>query len=516
MHDNPSLARACASSETLTAVFILDPAFLDPQYEAERSGSGVGRTGSVPLRFLCEALLDVDRMLKKGNQKLVLLVGTPEEVLPAFWKKTKATHLWFEEEEVEPFGKMRDEKIAAKAKADGIVVEGSPSHTLFPMRSYPTAGSTASYASFLNMFHGKGNVPKSLDAPTKFPKPYAVDVEQIGMPASKVWEIVQVDPLKANELNRFPGGESAALARLHERVEKRASWVSTFAKPDTSPCAFDPPSTTGLSPYLTFGCLSARKFWEALNECERESPQKSHPPVSLKGQLLWREFFYLNAFRTPNFDRMEGNPICRQINWFKVEDKTDLDHEPARHLKAWREGKTGYPFIDACMRQLNQEGWMHHLARHAVACFLTRGDLWVSWEHGRDVFSDLLVDGDWSLNNANWMWLSCSAFFHQYYRVYGPVSFPKKYDPHGAFVRKYVPELAKFPDAYIYNPEKAPLDVQRKCGCIVGENYPAPIVGDHAEISKINIAKMQAAFDANKADKEKEKEDQRATKKMKR
>lgn len=87
------------------------------------------------------------------------------------------------------------------------------------------------------------------------------------------------------------------------------------------------------------------------------------------------------------------------------------------------------------------QGWMHHLARHAVACFLTRGDLYCPWTAGRDVFDRLLIDDDWSINNANWMWLSASAFFYQYHRVYSPVTFGKKYDPNGDFVRKFVPEL---------------------------------------------------------------------------
>lgn len=104
-----------------------------------------------------------------------------------------------------------------------------------------------------------------------------------------------------------------------------------------------------------------------------------------RGQLLWREFFYLCGDAIPNFGAMAGNPICRQVPW--VDD-------PAR-LKAWEEGRTGYPWIDAIMAQLRQQGWMHHLARHSVACFLTRGDLWCSWEAGRDVFDKYLLDADW-------------------------------------------------------------------------------------------------------------------------
>lgn len=147
------------------------------------------------------------------------------------------------------------------------------------------------------------------------------------------------------------------------------------------------------------------------------------------------------------------------------------------------------------MRQLKTHGWLHHLARHSVACFLTRGDLWCHWEEGArgtwnvsyrhasrhltycllcllssSVFDRDLVDADWSINNANWMWLSASAYFSQYFRVYGPSSFPQKYDKEGKYVRHFIPELRKMPTKYIYEPWTAPLQVQKQVGCIIGKD----------------------------------------------
>ena len=133
-----------------------------------------------------------------------------------------------------------------------------------------------------------------------------------------------------------------------------------------------------------------------------------------------------------------------------------------------------------------------------MACFLTRGDLWISWEEGAKVFDELLVDADWALNNGHWMWLSCSCFFYQYFRCYSPIAFPKKTDKDGAYVRKWVPELRKYPAKYIYEPWRAPADLQKRCGCIIGQDYPLPIV-DHKTISKENMSKMKAAYDAHKA-----------------
>ena len=150
------------------------------------------------------------------------------------------------------------------------------------------------------------------------------------------------------------------------------------------------------------------------------------------------------------------------------------------------------------MRQLKAEGWMHHLARHCVACFLTRGDLWQSWTVGRDVFDRLLVDADWALNNANWMWLSCSAFFHQYDRVYSPIAFPKKYPESRDFIRKWVPELAKYPDKYVIEPWIAPINIQKAAGCVIGVDYPKPMV-DHAQASAENKNRMSKFFGGAKS-----------------
>ena len=137
------------------------------------------------------------------------------------------------------------------------------------------------------------------------------------------------------------------------------------------------------------------------------------------------------------------------------------------------------------MRQLRLEGWIHHLGRHAVACFLTRGGCYVDWERGAEVFEEWLLDHEVACNAGNWQWLACVAFYAQFYRCYSPVAFPKKWDKEGAFVRKYVPELARFPEKYIYEPWKAPVVDQKKAGCVVkGEGrdsqgvYEGPLQAD--------------------------------------
>ncbi|MGH0191229.1 UNVERIFIED_CONTAM: hypothetical protein FKN15_058992 [Acipenser sinensis] len=279
----------------------------------------------------------------------------------------------------------------------------------------------------------------------------------------------------------WPGGETEALARIEHHLERKA-WVANFERPRMNANSLLA-SPTGLSPYLRFGCLSCRLFYFKLSDLYRKVKKHSSPPLSLYGQLLWREFFYAAATANPRFDKMEGNPICVRIPW---------DRNPEA-LAKWAEGKTGFPWIDAIMTQLRQEGWIHHLARHAVACFLTRGDLWISWEEGMKVFEELLLDADWSVNAGSWMWLSCSSFFQQFFHCYCPVGFGRRTDPNGDYIRRYLPVLRGFPAKYIYDPWNAPATVQSAAKCVIGVHYPKPMV-NHAEASRLNIERMKQIY----------------------
>ena len=180
----------------------------------------------------------------------------------------------------------------------------------------------------------------------------------------------------------------------------------------------------------------------------------------ITGQLIWREYFYTMCRFNPKYHEMVDNPICLQIPW----------KEDDAQLEKWKNGLTGYPFIDAGMRQLIQEGWTHNTVRNAIALFLTRGDLWLNWEKGCKHFYDNLVDSDWAVNAGNWMWLSSSAFdrvLNSSLRI-DPVMFGKRLEPSGDYIRRYVPELAKFDFKFIHEPWKARTKVQRAAKCIIG------------------------------------------------
>jgi cryptochrome len=194
----------------------------------------------------------------------------------------------------------------------------------------------------------------------------------------KLPEIFDESVYKQTATKRLKGGEQEALKVLESYLADTAA-VAKFEKPKTAPTDFDPASTTCLSPYLKNGALSARFFYHRLQDVLAKHRGHTQPPVSLVGQLFWRELYYLSAYATPNFDRMLGNPICLQVPWRLWDGQYDLDPLAHQQLIAWKQGQTGYPWIDAVMTQLRTEGWIHHLARHAVACFLTR-TLFISWE----------------------------------------------------------------------------------------------------------------------------------------
>ncbi|XP_041084880.1 cryptochrome-1-like [Polyodon spathula] len=474
LHDNPALKEAVRGAGTVRCVYFLDPWF------AGSSNLGLNRW-----RFLLQCLEDLDASLRKLNSRLFVVRGQPANVFPRLFKEWKISRLTFEYDS-EPFGKERDAAIKKLASEAGVEVVVKTSHTLYDLdRIIELNGGQPplTYKRFQTLvsrleppelpveplsaaFMGRCVTPVSEDHSDKYGVP---SLEELGFDTEGVASAV------------WPGGETEALARIERHLERKA-WVANFERPRMNANSLLA-SPTGLSPYLRFGCLSCRLFYFKLTDLYRKVKKHSTPPLSLYGQLLWREFFYAAATANPRFDKMEGNPICVRIPW---------DRNPEA-LAKWAEGKTGFPWIDAIMTQLRQEGWIHHLARHAVACFLTRGDLWISWEEGMKVFEELLLDADWSVNAGSWMWLSCSSFFQQFFHCYCPVGFGRRTDPNGDYIRRYLPALRGFPAKYIYDPWTAPAAVQSAAKCVIGVHYPKPMV-NHAEASRLNIERMKQIY----------------------
>jgi len=483
LHDNAALLEAAgADVQHVCPVFVIDPHF------------GASWVGVNRYRFLLESLRDLDQQLSKQyGSRLLVLRGKPEEVLGKLLKSGQPLlrsrpRLLLWEEDTEPYALKRDAAVAKLAEGNNVEVRTFVGHTLYDthaalQQNKGTAPGTNQ--GIVKLAQALGEPAEPLAAPKKMPA-LPKDVAAKAGSDFAVPTLEEMGYKNPGKPSIFPGGETAGLARMEARL-KDAAYICKFEKPKTRSTAFNPVSTTGLSPYLKFGCVSVRRFYHGLKRATA-GKQHSQPPGSLFGQLYFREMAYLQGLTISNFDKQAGNPSCKDIPWAKN----------AKLLKAWETGCTGYPFIDAAMRQLISVGWLHHLARHAVACFLTRGDLWLSWEHGRNVFDKYLLDADWALNNQNWLALSGAApWSPPFFRVYSPVpamdSSLNVQDPEGHYIREFVPELRKMPSKYIYAPWTAPVEVQKAAGCVVGKDYPNRIV-DHDKVSKENIDRFSKAL----------------------
>lgn len=484
LHDNPALVEACNGKNKVYPVFVIDPFYAKPDV-----------VGYNRYAFLLDSLTDLDTNLRAMGSRLFVVRGKPEEQLPLLVAQWGVSLLTFESDS-EPYACVRDKAVREHFERDGkLSVSAHCSHTLRDPTQYIAAAKSKpikSYQGFQALFESADAPPLRTLSPTITrdhicPSPHLSVLADHNEAEHGVPTFAEMGYGSSEKsVNRkFPGGEREGLRRLRETVLARAEWVATFEKPQTSPNSLEP-STTVLSPYLKFGCVSPLLFYSELQKMGAAGPKHTKPPVSLTGQLLWREYFYYSSVAQPNFHTMKGNPECRQIPWSHNEE----------YVKAFKEARTGFPYIDAIMTQLRQEGWIHHLARHSVACFFTRGDLWQSWEEGAKIFDLYLLDADYALNNANWQWLSCSNFFYQYFRVYSPIAFGKKTDPNGAYIKKWLPQLAGYPKEFIYEPWRCPIEKQQRLGCVVGVDYPKPIV-DHDVVSKENMQRMAAAYAAS-------------------
>ncbi|XP_025420406.1 cryptochrome-1-like isoform X2 [Sipha flava] len=392
------------------------------------------------------------------------------------------------EEDPEPFGRVRDQNIKVMCREMGISVITHCTHTLYKLDKIININGGKAPMTY-NLFH------KLLECiePPEEPVP-TIDEDFLGGAVTPIEydhndifgvptleELGFIEPNNLIRQNIWKGGETEALVRLQCHLERK-EFIATYGKPQmTSHSLLASP--TGLAPYLRFGCLSTRLFFSKLNNLYQKI-RKTRPPLSLHGQLLWRDFFYCASHNNPNFDRILGNPICLQIPW----DKNPLA------LSKWANGQTGYPLIDAIMIQLRHEGWIHSIARYVTACFLTWADLWLSWEEGMKVFDELLLDADWSVNAGSWMRYSCSSFFQDFTHSYNcPVKFGRKIDPNGDFIRRYIPALKNMPTQYTHEPWLAPESVQIAANCIIGIDYPLPII-NHELASKINFERMKLAY----------------------
>jgi deoxyribodipyrimidine photo-lyase len=266
----------------------------------------------------------------------------------------------------------------------------------------------------------------------------------------------------------FLPGEDEAQRRLDAFVDPGDQPVYRYSDGRNR---LDQDGTSRLSPYLRFGMVSARQaVVSALSAVEAApDPQAREGAETWLSELIWREFYVHILYHFPHVRGSSFRPEYDQITWENDEGA----------FAAWCDGRTGYPVVDAAGRQLGQTGWMHNRARMIVASFLVK-DLLVDWRWGERFFMQHLMDGDPAANNGGWQWTAGTGTdAAPYFRIFNPVLQGKRHDPEGTFVRRWLPELARVPHRYIHAPWEMPDDVQREAGCVVGQDYPLPII-DHA------------------------------------
>jgi deoxyribodipyrimidine photo-lyase len=439
VHDLPALRAALDEHEVVVPVFCLDERLLN------------GRHASGPrTQFMLECLHDLKASLAERGSDLVVRHGHPEQELPRLAREANANSVYFSAD-VSPYARQRGGRVHAMLGEHGITPHAHPGLTVVDDVPGVLTGAGEPYTVFSPFHRSWLKEPRRrvLRAPRALPpRPDGVDPGRI--PTLEELNLKQQvsDPMR--------GGEAEARRRLTNFLRGP---IDSYRRDDDT---LGKDNTSRLSPYLHFGCVSPREVEE----------RSAHHSDAFRRQLAWRDFHHHVLHHFPGNAIQEFQPRFRRaIDW-------NRDHDGFR---AWCDGRTGFPLVDAGMRQLRREGWMHNRARLVVGSFLTK-DLGVDWRLGERWFMRLLIDGDEANNNGNWQWIASVGVDPQPYfrRMYNPARHMERFDPRGAYVRRYVPELADVPDEYLKEPWTMPDEVQNRVGVVIGRDYPAPIVDRRA------------------------------------
>lgn len=494
IHDNPAFNEAVTTGpgKIFKAIFVIDPWF-NSNYD-QRGGISVN-----VMRFLLESLTDLDNRLRKKPYctELKVFMGQPTVVIPNLIRQWNIAKLTFQVSQVSTEGVQHDETIRSICISRNVVVSSHFSHTLFNpahlielcMGKIPTV-----YKSFRHLMSRAGRP----EPPVAEPDPVTVKLQHQTNPEKS--SVADVDEEMGNDedgmsvpslqslgfsnkealyTSQWVGGETEALSRLSSFCVRR------LAVPDNPTNKLM--SMDALSPYMRFGCLSVRHVFYHLRQFATTSNKGQELYDTFSKGLLQREFAFLLGYTAPSLDVMVGNKLSLQLPW----------DDNMQYLTAFRNGMTGYPWVDAVIRQIRQEGWATFAAREAIAVFLTRGYLWVSWVHGKEFFQEFMLDFELPVSSVCWMQSSCSAFLCNRVESYDPISMGKQMDPDGHYIKTYVPELMNYPVDYIHAPWKAPSYIQEETHCIIGMHYPKPII-DSCVTGELCCRRVKALMSALK------------------
>jgi deoxyribodipyrimidine photo-lyase len=436
--DNPALATACNEADQIVPLFIFDQEELMGRHASSNRN-----------RFLLESLTDIKTSLKKCGANLVIRSGKPEDELIAVARETDTSAVYYIAG-FAPDELQRDKRVKSVLDSKGIEFRSFPGQLAVSGLNELNNKSGQAFKVFTPFWKTWQQVQRRplAETPKSFKLPTKITLGTL----PKLSDITNDSDLSPDV---FRGGESEALSKLNAFLNDD---VTAYNEVHNDLAA---DKTSHLSPYLHFGCLSARYI-------ETQIPD-SDGARAWHRQLAWREFYAYILFRFPKTLELEFQEKYHKLSW---------DNEP-KLIIAWQSGHTGYPIVDAAMRQLNKEGYMHNRGRLIVGSFLTK-DLWLDWREGADYFMKMLLDGDEANNTGNWQWIASVGVDPApvYRRLYNPSSQLKNFDQDGIYTRRYVPELKNVPNKYLSEPWTMSTAQQEECGCIIGKDYPAPIV-DH-------------------------------------
>ncbi|HXW23089.1 MAG TPA: deoxyribodipyrimidine photo-lyase [Rhodomicrobium sp.] len=443
--DHTALTAAALSGFPIIPVYILDD-----------ETPGNWRMGGASRWWLAGSLRSLEKSLQRLGSRLILRRGQTERVFRDLIAETRAPAIYFTRG-YEPYQRSLEERLKW-ALGRSVQLRRFGGQILFePEKILNASGEPFRvYSPFYRALNQQESPNAPLAAPLTLPSPsswpISDNLEDWGLePAKPDW----AGGIKA----AWTPGEIAAYTRLRLFIDRS---VSKYRDRRNNPGS---DSTSRLSPYLAFGEISPRQVWHAVLTAAEAAGRSGMGEAYLR-EIAWREFSYHLLFHFPDLPEKAFRPEFENFPF----------REDKHALRAWQKGKTGYPIVDAGMRQLWQTGWMHNRVRMIVASFLIK-HLLQTWRSGEAWFWDTLVDADLANNSASWQWVAGSgADAAPYFRIFNPVLQGEKFDPQGDYVREFCPELAKLPASLVHKPWEGGADLLARNGVKLGVNYPAPMV----------------------------------------
>jgi deoxyribodipyrimidine photo-lyase len=439
--DNPALEAAAGSGAPLIPVYIHDDV-----------NAGASALGAASRWWLHHSLEALDASL---DGKLVLLQGDAKEVLPELAREVGATRVFWNRC-YEPWRIDRDSALKAELKSAGIAVRSFNGSLLLEPTDNLKADRTP-YRVFTPFFrNGYRGPDTAIREPLEQPSQLTLFDCDAGDSLADLGLLPEI-PWYEEMASLWQPGEAGASKRLDQFL---ATGLDNYKEGRNRP---DLENVSRLSPHLHFGEISPNQVWHTAEKHGSKNPEDLE---HFQSELGWREFSYNLLYHFPT---LPSENLQHKFNRFPWRDD-------AAGLECWQRGQTGVPIVDAGMRELWRTGYMHNRVRMIVGSFLVK-NLMIDWRRGEAWFRDTLLDADLANNSASWQWIAgCGADAAPYFRIFNPVTQGKKFDPDGAYVRKYVPELRSVPDKFLHNPWEAPASALDAADVHLGRDYPRPIV----------------------------------------